>query len=305
MKPKKIQKNKFFEIGSSEEFESFDKMAYRPDVLVLSSGSDKGMAEIGALEKPYEEGVLSNLTTIIGCSVGAIIGYLLAIGCTPQEIMIFGLGLKLFKNNTQLAQLTAEFAVCDHAVVIDKLTHISLLKLRKLPTLLELFTERKIRLIAPAVNVNLKVPAIEYLDYLNNPDLLALEAVKRSISIQPLFPPVIDGDKTWVDGAIIDPFPIGLLDDGHHEILGVHTEVIGGETGNFIEHMSLITSILVDQVKRMKISQVSSKVRLITVRLKNGALSDDPKHRLEMYFEGYFEGCRFLETEAGSKRKRD
>jgi hypothetical protein len=48
-------------------------MDYRPDTLVLSSGSDKGMAEIGALEKPYETGMLNELTTIIGCSVGAIL----------------------------------------------------------------------------------------------------------------------------------------------------------------------------------------------------------------------------------------
>lgn len=271
-------------------------MGYRPDTLVLSSGSDKGMAEIGALEQPHRVGFLSELKTIVGCSVGAIIGYLLAIGYEPRDIMILGLGMHLFNNSTQLSRLANEYGVCDHSIIIDKLTQLTLAKLRRLPTLLDIFNDQKINLIIPSVNIALEVPAVTYLDYLNNPNMIALEAVKRSISIQPLFPPVRDGENTWVDGAIIDPFPITLLDDGHHRILGVHTEVRGGATSNFVEHMSLITSVLIDEVKRLKIRRVSSKVKLLTIKLKNTALTDDPSTRLEMYYEGYFEGCRFVES---------
>jgi NTE family protein len=283
-------------------------MDYRPDTLVLSSGSDKGMAEIGALEKPYETGMLNELTTIIGCSVGAIIGYLLAIGYRPQDIMVFGLGLQMFNDTAQVSKLTTEYAVCDHAIIIDKLTQLTLAKLRRIPTLGEIFADFGIRLIIPTVNMNLDIPSIKYLDYLNSPDMTAIEAVKRSISIQPLFPVVDDGEGgSWIDGGVIDPFPINLLDDGHHVILGVHTEVRGGVVTNFVEHMNLVISILVDEVKRMQIRRISSKVKLITVKLKNGALSDDSQRRLDMYYEGYFEGERFVEarTDTGTKPKSD
>jgi predicted acylesterase/phospholipase RssA len=283
-------------------------MNYYPDTLVLSSGADKGMAEIGALHKPYTEGMLSKLTTIIGCSVGAIIGYLLAIGYSPQDIMIFGLGLHMFDNKTQITKLGIEFGVCEHSVILDKLTQLTLSKLRRLPTLLDIFQEQHIHLIIPAVNINLDTPRITYFDYLSHPNMSALEVIKRSISIQPLFPAVDDGEGgMWIDGGVIDPFPINLLDDGHHHILGVHTEVRGGMTSNFIEHMNLVITILVDEVKRMQIRRISSKVKLITVKLKNDTISDDPTQRLNMYYEGYFEGERFVARlhEPQTKPKND
>lgn len=269
-------------------------MSYRPDTLVISSGAEKGMAEIGALVKPYESGMLSELRNIIGCSVGAVIGYLLAIGCTPEEIMIIGLTLKLFGSGITISRLQSDYAVCDHSVIMDNLTQLSLLKLRKLPTFAELFTERDIRLIIPAVDTNSLHPVATYFDYLNSPDLVVLEAVKRSISIQPLFPPVLDGNSSWVDGGIIDPFPVTLLDDGKHHILGIHTEIVGGTTDNFVGHMTLITSILVDEVKRLKLARASSLVKVITITLENGQLSDDYLVRLEMYFRGYFAGLQFV-----------
>jgi NTE family protein len=283
-------------------------MSYHPDTLVISSGSEKGMAEIGALEKPYEAGMLSALRNIIGCSVGAIIGYLLAIGCTPHEIMILGLTLKLFGQGVTVSQLPSTFAVCDHAVIMDNLTQLSLLKLRRLPTFEEIYAERGIRLIIPAVDTNAPRPVATYFDHLNSPDMVALEAVKRSMSIQPLFPPVPDGTKSWVDGGIIDPFPVTLLDDGQHIILGIHTEVVGGPVGSFLEHMTLITSILVDEIKRLKIQQASAKVKIITVTLENGPPSDDPAVRLKMYYQGYFAGLQFvhdLQGTAVSSKKLD
>jgi len=282
-------------------------MAYRPDTLVLSSGSDKGMAEVGVLDRLSSEGVLSEVKTIIGCSVGAIIGYLLAIGCTPHETMIFGLSLHLFENSAQLGRLAQEYAVCDHSVIIDKLTQITLLKLRKLPTLLELYHECGYHFIAPTVNTALEIPAVIYNDYLIAPEMLALEAVKRSMSIQPLFPPVYDNGGTYVDGAIIDPFPIQLMDDGLHNVLGIHCEVTGGTTGSFVDHMMLISSVVVDQIKRLKIQRVSNKVKIITVRLANETITDDPSKRLDMFYTGYFEGCRFSEREVdgGNKPKKD
>lgn len=270
-------------------------MSYYPDTLVLSSGSDKGMAEIGALQKPYTEGMLSKLTTIIGCSVGAVIGYLLAIGYTPQDIMLIGLGLQMFGDTTRIAKLGTEFGLCDHAVIMDKLTHLTLSKLRRLPTLLDIFQEQHIHLIIPAININLDTPKITYFDYLNHPNISALEVVKRSMSVQPLFSPVDDGeDGLWVDGGYIDPFPINLLDDGHHEILGVHTEVRGGRPDNLVEHMNMMMSIVIDEMKRAQVRRISSKVKLITVSLKNSTLSDDSTQRLNMYYEGYFEGERFV-----------
>lgn len=270
-------------------------MKYRPEILVLSSGSEKGMAEIGALISPYENNILDNIKTIIGCSVGAIIGYLYAIGFTPTDIMALGLGIKIFDEN-KMKLGKAEYAFCDHDIVMDKIRDITLHKIKYIPTFLDLWNNFGIRLITPTVNITKDRPDVVYLDYTNNPNMSCLEAVKRSISIQPLFPPVKDGDDIYVDGAIIDPFPINLLDNGKNEILGIHTEVLGGHCSNFLEHISLITNILVDEIKNLKIKNASDKVKLITVKLKNSVITDGVSSRLTNFFEGYFEGIRFVEN---------
>lgn len=271
-------------------------MLYRPDTLVLSSGAEKGMAEIGALECLAEHGVLSELRYIIGCSVGAIIGYLLAIGCTPREIMALGLSLQLLPDMAQFPKIARNYALLDHSVITGPLTQVSLAKLRKIPTLAEIAHEHGIHLIIPTVNIACAKPEVVYLDYTAYPDMTAIEAVRRSISIQPLFAPVYADDGIFVDGAIIDPFPVGLLDDGQHTILGIHMEVCGGEPASFVEHMSLITSILVDRVKRISLSLVSDNVSIITVQLPNTTVADSEAARLDMYFEGYFEAQRFVRS---------
>ena len=59
------------------------------DTLVLAGGSSKGLMILGALQYGFDNYLLKNVNTYIGCSAGAMIGYLLAIGYTPIEIVVY------------------------------------------------------------------------------------------------------------------------------------------------------------------------------------------------------------------------
>ena len=59
------------------------------DTLVLSGGSSKGILILGALQYAYDNFLLNNIDIYVGTSCGAIIGYLLAIGYTPLEIIVY------------------------------------------------------------------------------------------------------------------------------------------------------------------------------------------------------------------------
>ena len=56
--------------------------------LLLSGGSVKTFASIGALQYLYDKNLICNVETLVGTSAGAILCYLLAIGYTPGEIMV-------------------------------------------------------------------------------------------------------------------------------------------------------------------------------------------------------------------------
>ena len=57
--------------------------------LVLSGGGVKGILMLGAIQYMIDNRLLEKTTTYIGTSVGAMIGYLLAIGYTPIEIVAY------------------------------------------------------------------------------------------------------------------------------------------------------------------------------------------------------------------------
>ena len=59
------------------------------DTLVLSGGSIKGIILLGSLQYFYDNDCLNEVKTYIGTSAGAIICYLLCIGYTPTEILVY------------------------------------------------------------------------------------------------------------------------------------------------------------------------------------------------------------------------
>ena len=72
------------------------------DTLILSSGSLYGICYVGCLQYIEECNVLSQITTIIGCSVGAIVGSLFYFDFSSQEILylITHIDFTKFQNQT-------------------------------------------------------------------------------------------------------------------------------------------------------------------------------------------------------------
>ena len=75
-----------------------DDVVINYDTLVLSGGSSKGIIILGALQYAYDNFLLNKVTNYIGTSIGAIICYLLAIGYTPIEIVIYICTNQLFEK---------------------------------------------------------------------------------------------------------------------------------------------------------------------------------------------------------------
>ena len=59
------------------------------DTLVISGGSSTGIVTLGSLQYAYDNYFLSKVENYIGTSSGAIICYLLIIGYTPIEIIVY------------------------------------------------------------------------------------------------------------------------------------------------------------------------------------------------------------------------
>lgn len=174
--------------------------------LVLSGGGTRGFAHLGVLKALEEHDIRPDIIT--GVSAGSIAGALYADGIEPEEAM------KALASHKLLDYL--EITIPKNSLVGMKGFEKTLKELLKART----FEDLGIPLLVYAVNMN----DAEFVRF-DKGDLI--QAVKASSSIPVIFPPVkIDGVH-YLDGGIINNFPVEDLEGQCEKIIGVNVNPIG------------------------------------------------------------------------------
>lgn len=184
----------------------------RDVALVLSSGGARGLAHIGAIEELEAQGY--RIRSIVGCSMGAIIGGMYAAG----KLAEYKEWMQTIDKKKILSLLDITFSL-DHLVKGEKI--------------IEAMKE-----IVPDVKIeNLPIPfkAIAT-DWEKGQEVVfskgsLYEAIRASISMPLFFDPVKRGGTTFVDGGILNPLPLNISKDMPSDIV-VAVNVSGtGEKG--------------------------------------------------------------------------
>jgi NTE family protein len=165
--------------------------------LALGSGAAWGFAHIGVLKVLEEEGIQVDL--IAGSSIGALIGALWLSGLTAKQIEEITLGLdtkSFFWKLIGLGDFSAPHRgfFKGHQIVRFLRSHIGHRTFRDLQGPLKIVT------------TNLLTGEAVILD---EGDLA--EAVRASIAIPGIFRPVRFGDRYLLDGGVVDPLPVKVL----------------------------------------------------------------------------------------------
>lgn len=212
----KFLKNKIsFEKGEKESSENRPKIA-----LVLSGGGAKGAAHIGVLKVIEEYNI--PIDYILGTSAGSIVAAMYSVGYTPEEIQktITELDFrKLFTNSSsrELKDIVQKTNASKYPLTlsINKNYDLSLpmgvltgehiyLQLKEIfgkAESIRNFSELPISFKAIATDLqNGKAVAIDSGD-------LALSTLK-SMAIPTFLDPIRDGDIYYVDGGVVDNFPV-------------------------------------------------------------------------------------------------
>lgn len=176
--------------------------------VVLSGGGTRGFAHLGALKALEERGIKPGI--ISGVSAGSIVGALYADGQDADK----ALRALLRKNLLGFLQLMVPRKGLLKMTGFEK-TLKKTLRARR-------FEDLAIPLIVHAVNIN----TVEYTRF-DKGDLI--QAVKASSSIPVVFPPVeIDGQQ-YLDGGIVNNFPVEPLKDICKTIIGINVNPLGKE----------------------------------------------------------------------------
>ncbi len=266
------------------------------DTLVLPGGGIKGFNLLGAIQALFDLDKCNSIRLYIGTSVGCIIGYLLAIGYTPIEILT-SLYSNRWLDRLQYFNLVAmingngasSFTSLHEALekmTLDKIgQHITLGKLR------EKFNKTLI-----CVTYNMTTCQTEYLGPDNQPDLPCLTALRMSSNIPLVFDRFKYLDNFYVDGGISDNFPILKGEEMGTKILGLNLSIAPQslrdepEDGMIAYFIRLLQTSIV-QSTQYKIRLAGPKCTIISV--DSGDLryfiefNVKSKMRLEMFSQGY------------------
>lgn len=177
---------------------TFDRLARRltgrPIALVLSGGGARGLAHVGTFRALWEAGVQPDV--IAGVSAGAVFAVAIARGWSPEEV-----------------EAAARRLMVDGGSPVDAtLPTVALASGRKLTARIQdAFADGGLcleDLWAPTMIVSANLTTADVQQHHHG---LAWRAVRASVAIPGVFPPLAEPEGLLVDGGLVDNLPVGRL----------------------------------------------------------------------------------------------
>ncbi len=178
------------------------------ETLILSGGGVYGYTILGCLAYLSENGMLDNLHTFVGTSIGAIICYLMAIGCTPLEIILHFNRTKVLQHLGQfdLVSMANGHGACNWDVIQKFLETVTIEKIGEFVNLRDLKEKYNKTLVCTTYNLDKQI--LEYIGPDTHPSVPVLVALRMSSNVPLIFQLFKYQNSHYIDGGILDNLPI-------------------------------------------------------------------------------------------------
>lgn len=164
--------------------------------LFIGGGGFDGFTFLGALEYIHKNNLL-DLKRFYGCSIGSLLGLMYISGKTPTEILNYLLLIdakEIIKIDVR--NISTNNSIFD-SYALDTL--INGIDYPSETTLGEVYEKSGVHVNIFVTNVTLN--EYQNLNSIDNPDIQLNDAIKASMSIPFLFPPIIINNNTYIDGC--------------------------------------------------------------------------------------------------------
>jgi len=265
------------------------------DTMVLSAGGIKGLFLLGGIQAVIDNNLYKNIDKYVGTSIGCIIGYLLAIGYTPIEIMVsFYTNHWLEKMQSfNLVSMINGNGATSFTPLHEALEKMTLQKIGRFLTLGKLREIYGKTLIC--VTYNMTVCMTEYIGPDNYPDLPCLTALRMSSNLPLIFDRFKYMDNYYIDGAFSDNFPILKGQEIGKKVLGIFVKINekslqDDPEDGIISYFLRLLQIPMAQSTKDKNNLATEKCDLIGIDtdMRNFVDFDiKSKMRLDMFSKGY------------------
>lgn len=214
------------------------------DCLVVAGGASKCISALGALYFCDLQNKLRGITKYSGTSAGGIICYLMCIGYTPFELIKFIISSS-FIEEFQRLNLTAVIdrkGLINYYVIQDYFEKLTLNKIGYLPTFRDLRIKFGKDLTLASYNVSQN--EIEYFNADTYPDVPCLTALRMTVNVPLLFERFFYGGSEYIDGGLVDNFPIDYYASRSLRILGININPLdNNKHQNYVMYLLKIAMI--------------------------------------------------------------
>jgi len=281
-------------VNNDDNIEKDDDNIEDYDTLVLSGGSSKGIATLGALQYTYDNFLLKKVDKFIGTSSGAIISYLLSIGYTPIEIIVYICSNQLLEKlqHFNIVAMINGVGALSFNPIYEQLEKMTIDKIGYIPTFQDLKTKFNKTLIC--VTYNFTEKKTEYISYETYPNMPCLIALKMTSNLPLIFEKYKYGNNYYIDGGVSDNFAIDIGDKLGKKVLGIllssEVENFNHPDSNILEYIYELMFIPISQTIDHKIKNVSEKCKIVILnyaQIKFFNFSINSKDKLELFSSGY------------------
>lgn len=264
----------------------------KKNILVLSGGGIKGFCTLGAITKLQELEIIDNPEIYCGTSAGSAICLLMLIGYSALDI--HEILSELDMNKTVISNVENIFDeihiginLCDPIIYV--VGHMMKRKGFGVKTTFKnLFEKTKKKLIVTGVCLN--DGTLHYFSHQDTPDMPVLQAIKISISIPIVFKPCEWENKIWVDGGVMNNYPIDLFNDRLNDVIGIYLDEEYNVHDIFEDVQSYVYQVIKCILRGMNYNKVELyKKQTIHIKAKTNSLGFDMnKSDLDLlYSTGY------------------
>lgn len=211
--------------------------SWNPRVLVIGPGGLKGLKALGFLSPLEDSGVLEYADTYCGVSVGSLICLLIICGYPIREIVGEAVKMDIFKEvgSFDFRSVMENKGFISSEPVRKRLTQLIINKFGNIPTLYGLYMMTGKAFIS--VTLNATDETCVMLNPFDNPNMSCVDATMFSMNVPFVFYQLVHNGKTYVDGALANPYPVDYFDDGQTNILGIYMKTTQSKS-NPVSHGS-------------------------------------------------------------------
>lgn len=269
------------------------------DILVVGPGGMKVFLELGALLELEREGFLVHIKKFIGCSIGSLVSLLLVSGYNVLQVINDFLNEDIFNyiiDKLDLDKIYNSTGLIDPSKIKEKISSKLLSKFTFIPSLQQLYLATGRGLYCVAYNITRDT--VDIFSHETTPECSCVDAVLFSMNIPGLFYQMRYKDCLYVDGALGNPYPIDIFDDGKTKILGISIDsesTLKIESG--IEYFYKIIQSPMVQLKKRILSESSRLCKNIEIKsdyFDTLGVNLDEKKRAEMIKQGIYQVQQIL-----------